>query len=141
MLPVLLETHNPLDAAIIMLGTNDCKILYRAPAHVIGKGIVLCLDELLKVIPADRILLVSPLLLGENVWKPEKDPEFDQASVLICKQLKEEYRKIASAKGTAFIAASDYAAASSIDDEHLTEDGHSALADILYNKLIEMKVI
>ena len=141
MLPVLLETHNPLDAAIIMLGTNDCKILYRAPAHVIGKGIVLCLDELLKVIPADRILLVSPLLLGENVWKPEKDPEFDQASVLICKQLKEEYIKIASAKGTAFIAASDYAAASSIDDEHLTEDGHSALADILYNKLIEMKVI
>ena len=140
-LPMLLETHAPLDQVVLMLGTNDCKILYRAPAHVIGKGIVLCLDELLKVIPADRILLVSPLLLGENVWKPEKDPEFDQASVLICKQLKEEYRKIASAKGTAFIAASDYAAASSIDDEHLTEDGHSALADILYNKLIEMKVI
>ncbi len=64
-----------------------------------------------------------PLLLGENVWKPEKDPEFDQASVLNLQTTERRYRKIASAKGTAFIAASDYAAASSIDDEHLTEDG------------------
>ena len=55
--------------------------------------------------------------------------------------LKEEYRKIASLKGTAFIAASDYAVASSIDDEHLTEEGHAVLADILYKKLIDMGVI
>ena len=62
-------------------------------------------------------------------------------SVLVCKQLKEEYRKIASIKGNVFIAASDYAVASSIDDEHLTEEGHAVLADILYKKLIDMGVI
>ena len=140
-LSALLKIQIPLAAAIIMLGTNDCKTLYGATAYVIGKGIALCLDELIKELPAYRILLVSPILLGENVWKQEKAPEFVPTSVLVCKQLKEEYRKIASIKGNVFIAASDYAAASSIDDEHLTEEGHAVLADILYKKLIDMGVI
>jgi len=28
-----------------MLGTNDCKKIFNASAHVIGKGLELCLDE------------------------------------------------------------------------------------------------
>lgn len=28
MLPVLLETHKPIDRVILMLGTNDCKFCY-----------------------------------------------------------------------------------------------------------------
>ena len=45
-LPILLESHKPLDGAVVMLGTNDCKTVYRASEYTIGKGIELCLKEL-----------------------------------------------------------------------------------------------
>jgi lysophospholipase L1-like esterase len=44
-LPLSIETNYPIDIAIIMLVTNDCKKIFNASAHVIGKGLELCLDE------------------------------------------------------------------------------------------------
>jgi len=62
-----LKIHIPLATVIIMLGTNDRKILYGATAHVIGKGIALCLDELIKEILVDRILLIPHSLLHHTM--------------------------------------------------------------------------
>ena len=45
-LPMLLETHAPLDQVVLMLGTNDCKTYNHASADRIGKGIE-------KLIPSD----------------------------------------------------------------------------------------
>lgn len=140
-LPFLLESHSPLDAAILMLGTNDCKAVYHAPAPVIAKGIELCLDELLKELSADKILLISPIELGQNVWRPDKDPEFDRDSVETSRLLKAEYQRVAKERGTAFLAASDLASPSEIDEEHLTAEGHKALAEAVYDKLKEMSVL
>ena len=60
-LPFVLESHEPIDGAILMLGTNDCKSHYNNTAYKIGLGIEQCLNELLKTIPSDKILLVSPI--------------------------------------------------------------------------------
>ena len=38
-LPLILETHHPLDAVIVMFGTNDCKPVYCASAYTIRKGL------------------------------------------------------------------------------------------------------
>ena len=140
-LPLILESHAPLDAAVLMLGTNDCKPVYGAGPYAIGKGIGLCLDELEKYIPAEHILLVSPIDLGDDVWKPEKDPEFSRGSVAVCRQLKAVYRRIASERGTAFLAASDIASPDSADCEHLSPGGHAALAAAVRDKLSEMGVL
>ncbi len=131
----MLESHYPIDGAILMLGTNDCKTLYNASAYVIGKGIERCLDILEKYVAPEKILLVSPINLGDEVWRPEKDPEFDEASVSTSKELKEVYRNIAKRRGTAFLAASDYVKASDVDDEHMDADGHKLFADIVNNEL------
>ncbi len=135
LLPVLLESHYPVDGAILMLGTNDCKSYYNASAHTIGIGIERCLDQLEKYVEPQNILLVSPILLGDNVWEPEKDPEFDRKSVDVCKGLKDVYKKIAAQRGVKFLAASDYATASEVDDEHLNEEGHKKLAEAIYEVL------
>lgn len=137
-LPFILESQRPLDAAVLMLGTNDCKSHYGASAHTIGRGIELCLDELMKYLPASKILLLSPILLGEDVWKPAKDPEFGKASVSLSRELKAVYSEIASRRGVAFLAASDHAVANPVDDEHLDEDGHRALADAVAEKLSQI---
>ena len=140
-LPLILETHSPLDAAVLMLGTNDCKPVYGANAFSIGKGIVLCLDALERSLPAEHILLVSPIWLGEDVWKPGKDPEFCRNSVTLSRELKAVYRRIAAERGTAFLAASDIAAADEADNEHRNRDGHAAFAAAVREKLTEMGVI
>ncbi len=131
----LLESHYPLDGAILMLGTNDCKTFYNASAYVIGKGIERCLDILEKYVAPEKILLISPLYLGEDVWRPEKDPEFGGESVATSRALKAVYSEIASRRGTAFLASSDYVTASTIDDEHMDEKGHRIFADAVYKRL------
>ena len=69
-------------AAIVMLGTNDCKKAFHASAEEIGKGLERCLDAFETGIAPERILGISPIVLGENVWRPEKDPDFDSPVTL-----------------------------------------------------------
>ena len=140
-LPMILETHHPLDAAIVMLGTNDCKPVYGACAYTIGQGLSACLKKIEPYISPANILVVSPILLGEDVWKPDKDPEFSQDSVKTCRQLKEIYRMIAEREGTGFLAASDYIRANEADNEHMDAEGHRIFASVLCEKLAEMGVI
>ena len=62
-LPMLLETHAPLDQVVLMLGTNDCKTYNHASADRIGKGIEKLIQQIRKADPAIDILLVSPIEL------------------------------------------------------------------------------
>ena len=131
----MLESHYPIDGAILMLGTNDCKTLYNASSYVIGKGIERCLDILEKYVAPEKILLVSPINLGDDVWRPEKDPEFNQKSVETSKELKNVYKNIAKRKGVKFLAASDFVSPSDIDNEHMDEESHRIFAEVVASNL------
>lgn len=124
-----------LSAVILMLGTNDCKTVFRASPEQIGCGLEQCLIRFERLIPPEKILVVSPLLLGKDVWKPEKDPAFDKQSVRTCAALKDIYRKIAERRGCAFLAASDHAEACHADEEHLNAEGHEHLAAAILSGL------
>ena len=63
--PTLLETHKP-ENIVIMLGTNDCKTVFSASPDVIGKGIRRLLIQAKQYSADSRILLVSPIHLGEQ---------------------------------------------------------------------------
>ena len=130
-IPGIFERNERIDAVIIMLGTNDCKRINHTTPRDIAMGIDSCLDVILKQIPSDKVLLVSPINLGDDVWKDEYDPEFDKKSVLVSRQLKQEYRKVAKKRGVYFLAASDYVAPSKADQEHLDEEGHRVFADAI----------
>lgn len=131
----LLESHHPVDQLILMLGTNDCKSIYNASATVIGLGIERLIKAARQFNPTLEILLISPIYLGDDVWKEEYDPEFNQESVVVSKQLKEAYRKIADEYDCCFLAASDVAEPSTVDEEHLNEQGHAKLAQAIYQKI------
>lgn len=140
-LPEILETSYPIDAAVIMLGTNDCKAYYKSNSYNIAKGLGLCIDELLKYISPEKVLIVSPIFLGDTVWKEEFDPEFDSHSVDIAKGLFHEYKKVAQTKGTNIISASDFAKPSDVDQEHLTKEGHQLLAHAIYNAILTSNIV
>ena len=137
----LLESADPLDAAVLMLGTNDCKPIYHADAKTIADGVARCTDELLSRLPAQRVLLISPIYLGDAVWQAEFDPEFDRRSVELSHQLFDEYKKIAEKRGVFLLNAAESVRPSAIDQEHFTEDGHRRLAEVVYQTLICRSII
>lgn len=136
LLPVLLETHKPIDTVILMLGTNDCKTIFDASPQVIGKGIERLLEQIKRNDPGIKVLLVSPIELGERVWEDGFDPEFSQASIAVSRSLPEVYRKIAEKNDVYFLAASQSAGPSKVDQEHLDEEGHAALANAIIHKIV-----
>lgn len=136
---VTVEMQNPLDLMILMLGTNDCKTRYGASAAVIARG----LDQVIRKArksssrPFD-ILVVSPIHLGKGVGEPDFDPEFNESSEVVSRNLATEYRKVALQNHADFLNAADFASPSTTDREHLNEAGHAALAEAIYSKVLSM---
>ena len=92
LLPVILESQYPIDTLILMLGTNDCKSVYSASEEVIGLGVEKLLRQIKSSDRRTKIILVSPIHLGDDVWKDEFDPEFDKNSVEVSKKLEGVYK-------------------------------------------------
>ena len=133
-LPSILKAVEPIDTAIIMLGTNDCKSVCGASAEVIAAGMEKCIAKLTEYVKPENILLISPIFLETPALKGS----YDSRSLSVIRELKQAYREIADTYGAAFLAASDVAKASEIDGEHLTEEGHRALYEGVYNFIISM---
>ena len=135
MIGVTVEMHDPLDLVIIMLGTNDCKTRYGASASVIAKG----LDQVIRKARLNAsqhfdLLIISPIHLGHGVG----EPEFDEKSEAVSRNLADEYRKAALQNHAAFLNAANFASPSITDREHMDEKGHAALADAVYDKIIAL---
>jgi len=134
-LPMLIDTHYPIDFTVIMLGTNDCKTYYNASPYLIGKGIERLINQIKTFDKNIKIMIVSPIYLGNGVGEKGFDEEFNQESVEKSYQLKKIYSEIAEKQNCFFLAASDYAEPSEADREHIDKDGHKRLAEGIYNQL------
>lgn len=138
MLPILLETHSPIDIAVLMLGTNDCKTVYKATPEKIGEGIEELIRQIRSFDSEIQILLISPIFLGEGVWEEGYDPEFCPDSIEVSKALSEVYKGIASKWKLSFMEASDYANPSSVDREHMNAENHRSFGKAVLKKIEEM---
>lgn len=138
LLPVILETHAPADLLLLMLGTNDCKTIFKASAKVIASGMGRLVDQAKKMSPQTKILLVSPITLGEKVWQEGYDPEFSRESVEVSRGLAAEYEKLAKKKGIFFLDAAKIVSCCEADQQHMNAEGHRKFADAIYEKLIQI---
>ncbi len=134
-LPVILESHSDTNLVVLMLGTNDMKTCFKTDEKIISMGIEKLINQIREFNSEIKILLVSPIHLGENVWQEKYDPDFDRESVEVSKLLKGEYEKISKSLDTEFIAASDYAVPSEIDQEHMSLESHRLFADAVVKKI------
>ena len=130
-----LHSHGPIDLVVLMLGTNDCKTIFGASAEIIGKGIVRLLEQINQYADKMKVLVISPIYLGEKVWQDGYDQEFSPESVEVSKKLEPVYEKVAGKYGKRFMRAADYASPSEADQEHMDGQSHKILADAIYRKL------
>lgn len=133
-LPAVIESHNPVDVIIIMLGTNDVKSTYNLSAEEIGKH----LEQTIQLIQSDNKLYIksSPKIVvvcPSPVCMPS-DGNLDPRMVRgleVSKELPAVYRRVAEQYGCAFIDAGEHIQASEVDGCHFSEEGHERLADII----------
>lgn len=138
LLPTLLETHEGVDAVLLMLGTNDCKTVFGASAEVIGKGISRLLDQISAYAPGTKVLLISPIYLGEKVWQEGFDQEFSRESIKISKELEGVYERIAREKQVEFMKAASYVSCCDADQEHMNAYSHQIFASAVYERTAKL---
>ena len=131
LLPVLhalLNSHEPLDLLILMLGTNDSKVKFNTDARKIAKGMQILLEEA-KSVPCwgkngPKILIVAPVPIEEGVIYPD----FNENSVETTRALAREYALLAVAEQVDFLDAGG-CELTKADHVHLTAKGHRQLAE------------
>ena len=128
-----LDTHDPIDLVILMLGTNELKSVYNKTVKEIGKLIE---KHFVKIIlnrksqfmsTYPKLILICPPLVNEDTeYCKNKYEGANEKS----KQLNNIYRNISERNECFFI--SNDGLETGIDGVHLTKNSHKKLAEKLY---------
>lgn len=136
-----LVSHKPVDVVTLMLGTNDCNVEMNLSPGDIAEGMKK-LVLTVRAVTADyqgyipRIVLMAPAAISQELCGTVFEGEIDETSAAKSRAIVPLYRALAERYGCGFLDCSRLPV-SPIDGEHLTEEGHAALADMLLKLLSE----
>lgn len=138
-LPVVLETHQPIDLVIIMLGTNDLKHHMNHGPEDIAHGVGVLVDVVQQSTAgpgqaAPGALMVSPTTVNPGpcpFWHlfdgaHEKSLEFPRY-----------YREMAEDKGVGYLDAAEFASCPVPDAIHIDKEGTHALGKAMADKVLQ----
>lgn len=140
-LPMLLDSHRPLDLVVLMLGTNDIQTHRQGTAKTAARGCSRCIDAIYKSTAgrdgkAPKVLLMAPPILQT----PKKlmqlaFNEVNQGMINESEQFAYYYEAVARTFQAEFLNAGQYVASSIIDGVHLGKSENAALANALASKI------
>ncbi|NCC65345.1 MAG: G-D-S-L family lipolytic protein [Spirochaetia bacterium] len=134
-LPVVLQSHRPIDLVILSLGTNDCKSIFCANERFIAKA----LEQLATMVkhhpygpeyPVPQVLVISPIFIGEKI-EHTAFASYDASSVALSRRLAPEIEAMAKRNNLLFVDAATVAKSSELDQLHMDSKSHQALAQAL----------
>lgn len=132
-----LETHDPIDLIILMLGTNDMKERFdREPSRIV-EGIENLVKEIKEFAVEEetiepQVIIVSPPLVDETVeGVKEKYLGAGEKST----KLGELYGEVAKKFSYKFIDISKIVSSSKKDGYHLEPESHQKIADLFFNEI------
>jgi lysophospholipase L1-like esterase len=124
-----LTSHKPLDAVVVMLGTNDLKARFDISAWEIAEGI----GVLVSIIRsagvgrggrAPEVLVVSP---PPTLSKFPSHAEMFAGAYAKSKEMAKHYKAVAALHGVRFLDAGQVAKSSKVDGFHLDPSAHAAI--------------
>lgn len=141
LLPAALESHQPLDLVVVMLGTNDTKQRFNVPPVEIGESV----SALLHLVrhsytgpngAQPRLLLVAPAPVQEVGCLAE----VFGGGAAKSRRLGGVYAAIAARHGAAFLDAGGIVAVSPVDGVHLDAAAHAALGQAVAAAIRGMEI-
>lgn len=136
-----LESHNPVDVVILMLGTNDLKIAYNRSAEDIASAIIGLVDTIRqfgkdKSGNAPKIVLVSPILVNDEAqWFSNfYSEDYNHDAVEKSKKLAELIQNEAVKNNCYFVDAATVASPGD-DGLHFSPESHPALAEVIAQEI------
>ena len=139
LLPAALESHRPIDAVVLMLGTNDLKLRFQVPVVEIGESV----SALLHLIrhsymgpdgTQPRMLLVAP----PPVLEVGCLAEIFEGGAAKSLKLAPAYAAVAARHGAAFLDAGRVIASSPLDGVHFDAGEHGKLGRAVAVSLVAM---
>lgn len=139
-----LDSHNPIDVVVLMLGTNDYKIEFNRSVEEIAQAT----KELVEIIKdktakytgsSAKIVLVSPILVeGENSRLKEWYSEhYDESSIKKSQDLAQFLEVVARQTDCVFVDAAQVAVAGE-DGIHFDQISHQKLGELLAGYIKEL---
>jgi len=134
-LPTLLATHWPLDAVVIMLGTNDIKPFLVGTALEASFGVRRLVQVVrgyaaAEQVDAPAVVIVSPPHLCHSEGHPWMMEHFGQDTAIAQSKLfATHYRRLADELGTAFFDAATVAKPDPADGVHLNAANTRAIGE------------
>lgn len=131
-LPMLLDTHAPLDLVVIMLGTNDVKRYFSVSPAQIARG----MERLVSLVAvsdagvnetAPTVLVVAPVPLApmNGDMLPHFAPE--EEAIRASRELAQSYKRMTAELGCSFFDGATAGVAIGSDGVHLDRSGQRAL--------------
>ncbi len=138
-----LNTHQPLDLVILMLGTNDLKVRFSLPASDIaasaGALVELIQSHMFQVASTPpRILLMAPPPILEDDELPEIFQEMFAGGATKSRRFSVLFRRVADTLGCDFLDTADILQVSKLDGIHYDAASHLNLAQVVAAKVREM---
>ena len=139
-LPPCLMSHNPLDAVIIMLGSNDTKVRFGMTPMTIGQSMMQLVRtaKLFAVNEAgetSHIIVAAPPRILDNLMQTRHAECFGEQAIAVSAGLARELRRITKLMRCDFFDAVPYAEVSTLDAVHMTERGHLQLGEAMAAKI------
>jgi lysophospholipase L1-like esterase len=136
-LPIILETHLPLDKVVIMLGTTELKEMFNLSAKEIAKG----LQMLIKTVKKYRALAETQVPEIIVVIPPVIIDTTEFAAVLFkggtdkSKELIRAYEKVCREEDVVCIDSNEVVEVNQTEGIHLDEKAHEKLGNFIYKKI------
>lgn len=136
-----LNTHQPLDLVILMLGTNDLKARFSLPASDIaasaGSLVELIQRHKFQVAdcPTPSVLLIAPPPILDIPELPDFFKEMLEGGPVKSRRFSTHFRKVADSLGCSYLDAADFLQVSPIDGVHYDAATHVKLAQVVADKV------
>lgn len=133
-LPIILDTHAPLDLIIISLGTNDLKSRFNFTPINTAQGIAKLLDVcLMNNLNPNQIMIISPphIVKGED----EESLLGWEGAIEKSKDLAENYKHVSNKYSCHFLDSAEIITSSKVDGIHLELEAHQKLGEAIAEKI------